>query len=66
MTKRLPISTPELIEEFEWTRCRHGGSISLAACIFGMNPAALKRRFERAKDLGIYVNYHDDSRPVEP
>jgi hypothetical protein len=64
MSKHLPISTPELIDEFEWTRCRHGGLLSVAAHIFGINPEALARRFQRAKAQGIHVDYHDDTKKL--
>jgi hypothetical protein len=42
----------DFIEEFEWTRPRHGGLIINAAPIFDMRPEALARRLQRAKASG--------------
>lgn len=66
MSERKRMTTTELIAEFEWTRCRHQGLISVAAEIFAMRPAALTRRFERAKAAGIPVDFRDDTKRVTP
>lgn len=64
MSERKRMTTIELIEEFEWTRCRHGGLLSIACRIFEVKPATLARRFERAKAAGIHVDYQDDTKRV--
>ncbi|MDO8308135.1 MAG: hypothetical protein Q7V58_07240 [Actinomycetota bacterium] len=50
----------EFVEEFEWTRCRHGGIVTVAAPIFGLRPDALARRLYRARQGGFAVEFHDD------
>ena len=47
----------ELVEEFEWTRTRHGGYLELAAPIFGLSPEALEKRLRRARKNGIPVEF---------
>jgi hypothetical protein len=60
VTKRL--TQQEFLEEFEWTRCRHGGLISVASTIFNSKPAAIARRLERLRAKGVQVDFTDDSR----
>jgi len=60
MSKRL--TQQEFLEEFEWTRCRHGGLISVASTIFNSKPAAIARRLERLRAKGVQVDFTDDSR----
>lgn len=50
-------SHEELVEEFEWTRCRHGGSVLLASPIFGISPEALEKRLRRARANGLAVDF---------
>jgi hypothetical protein len=63
VTKRL--TQQEFLEEFEWTRCRHGGLISVASTIFNSKPAAIARRLERLRAKGVQVDFTDDSKRVK-
>ena len=60
----LPI-TPEvqfLIDEFEWTKDRHGRRVDEAAPILGLKAAALERIFYRAVKEGAVINFIGQTR----
>lgn len=61
-----PTTYRELAEEFEWTRSRHEGRVSLAAPIFDCTPHALAQRLRRAKAAGIDIRWIDDLRRTKP
>ena len=50
-----------VVSEFEHTRVRHGGRVSIAAPILGMSNEALARALFRARQSGYDVNFIDDS-----
>lgn len=52
----------EFVEEFEWTRSRHQGRVSLAAPIFDCHPSTLAQRLRRANKAGIPVAYVCDDK----
>jgi hypothetical protein len=54
----------ELVAEFEHTRGRHGGRVSLAAPILGVTPFALARALFRAKRDGVHVRFYDDTKAL--
>ena len=54
------LNRQELIEEFEHTRDRHHGSITIAARILNMTPDALSRRLYRYKADGWQGRFHND------
>lgn len=61
----MPI-TPEvqfLINEFEWTKDRHGRRIEDAAPILGLKAKALERIFYRAVKEGAIISFIGISRP---
>ena len=51
---------PYFIQEFEHTRPRHGGNVTVAARIFGIRPEAVIRACERARKRGIVLHYIND------
>ena len=57
MTTRQRMSNEELVAEFEWTRPRHGGDITVAAAIFGMTPEGIERALYRARKRGVEVEF---------
>lgn len=54
---RKRMSNDELVAEFEWTRPRHGGDITVAAGIFGMTAEGIERALYRARKRGIDVQF---------
>jgi hypothetical protein len=58
----MPAGMPRdlVLAEFEHTRGRHGGHVSLAAPILGMSMDALSRALFRAKRDGIDVRFIND------
>jgi len=55
----------ELVIEFEQTRPRHNGLISLAAVILEINPEALARRFYRLNKNGASISFTSDQKNFE-
>lgn len=55
-------SRQELVEEFEHTRPRHKGRISWAAEMFGCSPQGLVRRLHRCREIGLHVDFIDDTK----
>ena len=51
-----------LIEEFEWTRPRHGGDVEVAAPILELSPTYLERVLARANKEGAGVRYKSRKR----
>jgi hypothetical protein len=51
----------DLVAEFEHTRPRHHGVVSVAAPIFGMTAKALAKALYRARAAGHVVAFRDDS-----
>lgn len=52
----------ELVDEFEWTRPRHKGSVATAAPILSMRADTLARALQRAKAAGLAVDFTDDTK----
>ena len=55
----------EVLAEFEHTRARHGGRVSLAAPILGMSMDALSRSLYRSKAGGIDVRFINDAKSAK-
>ena len=55
--------TQVLIDEFEWTRSRHGGEIVIAAPILGVTAHSLERLFYRAVKDGAVISFKPAKRP---
>jgi transposase len=62
MTRQPYVRLDEFLAEFEWTRVRHGGSVTEAARIFEAKPATIKQRLNRARRRGIEVSFTDDTK----
>lgn len=52
--------TEFFVQEFEHTRPRHGGNVTVAARIFAMRPDSVIRACERARKRGFRVEYVND------
>ena len=59
-----PLTGEELLQEYQHTWPRHHGHIRQAAEVLGVEPLALVRRFYRMRQMGIYVNFIDDTKPL--
>lgn len=55
------MSPQDLVNEFVWTWTRHHGKITVAARIFGMEPALFVQRLHRARKSGVQVSFNDDT-----
>ena len=62
MSRAEYVKLDDFIAEFEWTRSRHGGYVSVAAKIFDAKPKTVSGRLQRARSKGIMVNYFDDTK----
>lgn len=54
------LSGPLFVQEFEWTRPRHGGNVTVAARILGMSPKGVLRAIERARARGVNLAHVND------
>jgi hypothetical protein len=52
------------VNEFDVTRPRHEGVVSIAASILSMSPDALARRFYRMRAKGIVIAFFDDTKTL--
>ena len=57
------VDSADLVAEFNWTRPRHRGDLTLAAPIFGITPNALQKRLREAIKRGIEVEFDWLARP---
>lgn len=58
MTRSAAIDYADFVNEFEWTRSRHGGCIEVAALVFGVSSQAMEQRLYRARRAGFGVCFH--------